>query len=146
MRQITKIVVHCAATPSDMDVGVKEIRSWHLKRGFNDIGYHFVIRRDGKIEKGRDVETIGAHVEGHNKNSIGICLVGGYKRVGKQLATENNFTPAQFDTLAELLKQLEAKYKGVKFYGHRDLNPGKDCPSFSLKDFMIARGWTRGWV
>lgn len=145
MRKIDRIVVHCAATTPDMDVGVKEIREWHLKRGFADVGYHYVIRRDGSIEKGRPDNIAGAHVEGYNRFSLGVCLVGGCRREGGKLVTENNFTPYQMDVLAELLKQLQGKYGQVEICGHRDLNKGKDCPSFSVKDFLIQRGWNRSW-
>lgn len=74
MREVQKHIIHC----SDSTFGdVAEIRRWHIARGFNDVGYHFVIRRDGEVEMGRTLETIGAHCKGHNTNSIGTCLVGG---------------------------------------------------------------------
>src|SRR5690606_114532 len=76
-RFINLLVIHCAATTPLMDIGAKEIDVWHKQRGWSKIGYHFVIRRNGVIEKGRDISEVGAHVEGYNKNSIGICMVGG---------------------------------------------------------------------
>ena len=77
MRKITKIIIHCAATPEGKDFTVQQIDQWHRQRGFRCIGYHFVIYRDGSIHKGRPIEQAGAHTSGHNAHSIGICLIGG---------------------------------------------------------------------
>lgn len=138
LRIINLIVVHCSATKPTMDIGVAEIRQWHTDpppkgRGWNDIGYHFVIRREGAVEKGRPIDTVGAHVEGHNANSIGICLVGGIDAKGKP---ESNFLPEQWKALEHLLVALTLKYPNVRICGHRDLNPGKDCPSFSVPAWL----------
>jgi N-acetylmuramoyl-L-alanine amidase len=139
MRPITTIIIHCSATPPDMDVGVKEIDQWHRQRGFNKIGYHFVIRRNGKTETGRTLNEVGAHAKGHNAKSIGICLVGGCRREGGKLLAENNFTPEQFTELESLLNELLASYPGVKIIGHRDVERGKECPSFSVRDWLAKR-------
>jgi len=73
---IQKLIIHCADTPPNMDVGAEEIRRWHVEgNGWSDIGYHYVIRRCGLIETGRDESTPGAHVRGHNTGSIGVCMV-----------------------------------------------------------------------
>jgi N-acetyl-anhydromuramyl-L-alanine amidase AmpD len=132
------LVVHCAATPPTWNGGAKEIRQWHRDKGWIDIGYHFVIRRDGTVETGRPENTVGAHVENHNSNSIGICLVGG---VDEKLKAQNNFTPAQFAALAEKLRELKAKYPNVTVQGHRDF-PGvkKDCPSFDTRKWIAEAG------
>lgn len=156
MRRISDIVIHCSATPPEMDVGWKWIRDLHTApkskggRGWADGGYHEVIRRDGTVEHGRNHATIGAHVAGFNKSSLGICMIGGVRRAtrnGKDvLIAENNFTPAQFDTLEAMLREFSAKYPGAKISGHRDFDKGKECPSFSVRDFLTARGWERTWV
>jgi len=133
MRDIDFLVVHCAATKAKMDVGVKEIKKWHLDRGWADIGYHYVIRRNGEIEKGRPDEVTGAHVAGHNKNSLGICLVGGIDDEGH---AEPNFTEEQFNTLESLLDELLVKYDLMEdsILGHRDFpGVGKACPSFNVR-------------
>lgn len=140
------IVVHCSATFADMDVGVKEIRKWHKKRGWSDVGYHKVIRRDGTVEDGRDMADVGAHVKGKNKTSVGICMVGGVDQRGEAAA---NFTTLQYRALKVLLDELQEKYPKAKVCGHRDLSPDKnkdgkvtkdewlkDCPSFDVADFM----------
>ena len=82
-RTIKELIVHCSATPEGKDYSVNTIRQWHLQRGFSDIGYHYVIYRDGSIHTGRDESIIGAHCTGHNANSIGVCYIGGCASDGK---------------------------------------------------------------
>lgn len=156
MREITKIIIHCSATPPDMDVGVAEIRRWHADpppkgNGWNDIGYHFVIRRDGQFERGRPVEIQGAHcaAQNGNKASIGICMVGGVRRglhpkTGKPaLLVENNFTHSQWLTLEQQLELLQIRFPKIDtILGHRDLDPGKECPSFSVRDWSGSARWS----
>lgn len=125
---IEKIVIHCADTPASMDIGVDEIQRWHLDRGWADIGYHYVIRRDGEIEIGRPESIQGAHVRGHNRNSLGICLVGGKGGF--------NFTARQMEALKELVARLRDKYSVAEIYGHRDLDSGKECPSFDVGEYF----------
>lgn len=129
------IVIHCAATRPSMDVGVKEIRQWHKQRGFFDIGYHYVIRRDGTVETGRPDDVIGAHVENYNTQSVGICLVGGVPENNVN-GFEANFTEAQMKSLSHLLGDVKAKYKGARVVGHHDLNAGKACPSFNVSKWL----------
>ena len=64
MRNIDSIIVHCSATKAGQDFTATDIDRWHRERGFNGIGYHYVIRLDGKLEKGRDVALAGAHCKG----------------------------------------------------------------------------------
>lgn len=130
MRKINLIVIHCADTYARMDIGVKEIREWHLAKGFNDIGYHYVIRRDGTIEAGRPLEKPGAHAAGYNSQSIGICYAGGK---GDNDKPEDNRTPVQKQTLHDLVNSLKQQFPQAKIVGHRDL-PGvqKVCPCFSV--------------
>lgn len=130
--QTRTIIVHCAATKPDMSIGLREIRQWHKERGFLDVGYHFIIRRDGSVEEGRDVNQVGAHTIGQNETSVGICLVGG---VDDQMRPAANFTPQQMATLRNLLKEMQAKYPGAVIKGHRDF-AAKACPSFEVKRWL----------
>ncbi len=139
MRDIKGIIIHCSATKPDMDIGVEEINKWHLMRGWSGIGYHYVIRRDGKLENGRDIEKNGAHVKGHNKGTIGICLVGG---IDSRQNPENNFTDAQFKTLQELIEGMvfEPYVKGGAYIkGHNEFS-SKACPSFNVQDWLKKVG------
>lgn len=130
MIDIDLIVVHCSATPADMNIGAKEIGGWHTQKGWQDIGYHFVIRRDGSIEQGRDIGVPGAHVAGHNHNSLGICLVGGLDDEGSPLA---NFTGVQYESLMRLVGELLTSYPDAHVCGHRELDPRKACPCFDVR-------------
>lgn len=133
MREIKKIIVHCSATRPSMDVGAREIRDWHTKNnGWSDIGYHGVIRRDGTFEPGRSFDTPGAHTSGQNKNSVGICLVGGVG--GDNKTPENNFTPAQFETLERTVRELLQKFPEATVHGHNEF-AAKACPSFNVREW-----------
>lgn len=134
MREINLLVVHCSASSPKVDADVAMITRWHRLRGFLTIGYHYVIRRSGELQKGRPEEQIGAHVEGYNKNSLGICMVGGVNEMGKPA---NNFTPAQWESLKTLLYQLKIQHPDARICGHRDLpNVHKDCPSFDVATWL----------
>lgn len=125
------IVVHCSATRCSDKYDWKTIDQMHRQKGWLMIGYHYVIKKDGTIQQGRDEESIGAHVEGHNEDTIGICLIGGVDIKGK---STNNFTQEQFDSLRLLVDYLLVKYKGADVLGHRDFpNVNKDCPCFDVK-------------
>jgi hypothetical protein len=141
MRSIEQIVVHCAATKPSLDVGVAEIRGWHKQRGWADIGYHYVIRRNGEVEKGRPDAQPGAHVAGHNQRTLGVCMVGGLDADGNPAP---DYTPEQWRSLRELLDDLQARYDVDEdgILGHRDFpGVGKACPSFDVR-----RWWTTGDV
>lgn len=137
--QINMIVVHCSATPAHMDIGKDEINKWHTAQGWIGIGYHYVIRRDGSIDLGRPLARPGAHVEGHNKYSIGVCLVGGVDKGGPTGKPEDNFTPMQKATLLVLLYQLRNLFPDTRICGHRDLQPKKACPSFDVGRWLLAQ-------
>ena len=132
-RTIHYLVVHCSATPEGRDHTAKDIDLWHRQRGFNEIGYNYVVRLDGKIEGGRDVDKIPAHVTNHNKDSIGICYIGGIDK--NTLRPKDTRTAEQKEALKKLLTELKALYPEAEILGHRDF-PGvaKACPCFNAKD------------
>lgn len=126
-RDIKELIVHCSATPEGKDYSVDTIRQWHLQRGFSDIGYHYIIYRDGSIHIGRDESIIGAHCTGHNTNSIGICYIGGCTVDGK--TPKDTRTEAQKSSLLKLLSELKKKYPKAVIHSHKDY-ANKACPSF----------------
>lgn len=147
MKPVSLLVVHCSATPAARDIGVAQLRAMHLARGFRDVGYHYIIRRDGRVEKGRPDNVMGAHVEGHNDGSLGICLIGGVKPDGR--TAEQNFTPDQYTSLERLLRDLKGRYPSARVCGHRDLSPDrnrdgrvtpdewlKQCPTFDVAAWL----------
>lgn len=131
------IVVHCSATKPDQDIGAATIRRWHIEKGWSDIGYHDVIKRNGMREAGRDLYAVGAHVAGYNSASVGVCLVGGIDKNGKP---ENNFTDAQFKTLKRVITDYLKLWPHAIVQGHRDF-PGvaKDCPCFNVSEWWAEQ-------
>lgn len=134
-RVIKELIVHCTASQEWVDLTVDQIRSMHKKNGWSDIGYHYVIYRDGSIHNGRNVNISGAHCEGHNSISIGIVYVGGLDKNGKAKDTR---TDAQKASLTSLLKNLKKLYPNAKIMGHRSVwgenTPSKwkkQCPCFN---------------
>lgn len=129
MRDIDEIIVHCTATKPSMNIGVKEVDKWHRQRGWNGCGYHAVIRRDGTVEYGRDYETQGAHVRGHNENTIGIAYAGG---IGENLEPEDNMTDEQEFSMLCLIEELRFQFGDLRVTGHNDYSY-KACPSFKVE-------------
>ncbi|MEH8092313.1 N-acetylmuramoyl-L-alanine amidase [Gallibacterium anatis] len=161
---ILKIVIHCSATQNGKqlrnktETAAQVIDRWHQQRGFKrqawayrtfnphlqHVGYHYIIDTDGTVETGRKVGETGAHVKGHNQNSIGICLVGGITIDGKNYG---RYTAKQWQALHRLLRELEAKYPQARICGHRDLSPdlngdGTITPNEWLKDCPCFDVWT----
>ena len=130
-RNIKEIIIHCSATPEGKDFTTAQIKQWHLARGFSDIGYHYVIYRDGSIHTGRDESVSGAHCTGHNTISIGVCYIGGVASDGK--TPKDTRTDAQKAALVKLLKQLKAKYPQAKIYPHYKF-AAKACPCFNAEE------------
>ncbi len=125
-RQITEIIVHCTATREGREVTVAEIDRWHRERGFEQIGYHYVVQLDGRVCLGRPEWKAGAHCRGHNAGSIGVVYVGGMDKSGMPKDTR---TAAQKASLVRLLSLLARRYPGAAIHGHREYAV-KDCPCF----------------
>lgn len=127
MRKIRRIVIHCSDTEDSLDISARDIREWHTRdNGWSDIGYHYVVRRNGTLEKGRDLDQIGAHVQGHNKDSIGICWVG-----RKQISSE------QYTSLLAVVRGLMNMFNLTvdNVYGHKELDDHKTCPNLDMDYF-----------
>jgi len=130
MREIKKVIIHCADTPEGRDVKTEEIKRWHTEeRGWSDIGYHWVVELDGSIHQGRSEDIAGAHCRGHNSDSIGICYVGGADSEGNPKDTR---TEGQKDSLKSLITEILDRHANAEVFGHRDFSE-KACPSFDAK-------------
>lgn len=119
MRTVSYLVVHTAADPREggsHDTPARDIRRWHLARGWTDIGYHYVVRRSGGVEQGRPEWRVGAHVEGLNTKSIGICLSGHGDKAPMTQEQEN----ALLDLLVKLMKRYNIPAHRV--IGHKEVN------------------------
>lgn len=160
-RSIKKIVIHCSASQNGKRLGdggrktaAACIDVWHSARGFKRdsaareafnptlfaIGYHYVIDCDGAKQTGRSLDEVGAHVAGHNTDSVGICMVG-----------TDKFTQAQWQALGSLVRALQLKYPTAAIVGHRDLSPDlngdgtitpneylKTCPGFTVAEWVAT--------
>lgn len=133
MRPIDKIIIHCSATPENRNVTVEDINEWHIRRGFNEIGYHYVIYLDGTVHIGRKEEKIGAHCSKNNLTSIGVCYIGGVAKDGK--TPKDTRTEKQKDSMIRLVKSLLEKYnlRISDVYGHYQF-AAKACPSFDIEE------------
>ena len=130
MRQIKRIIIHCTATPEGRDHTAKEIDRWHKAQGWSGIGYHYVIRLDGTVENGRPVEKVGAHVKGHNADSIGVVYVGG---CDTSMKAKDTRTPAQKAALVKLVADIQKRYPNTTVHGHNEFDKQKACPSFDVR-------------
>lgn len=137
-RKTDTIVIHCADTTASMDIGAAEIRKWHVhERGWKDIGYHFVIRRNGSIEAGRPIWALPAAVMGDNHHIIAIVMVGGCAVIRGKKRQQDNFTPEQWTALKSCMAGVFHKYPQIAAVkGHRQyqeaIDQGKYCPSFDV--------------
>jgi hypothetical protein len=134
-RSIKELIVHCAATAEGKDYTVDDIRAWHKLRGFSDIGYHYVIYRDGRVMLGRPIGQVGAHVEGHNTGTIGISYIGGVSADGK--TAKDTRTEAQRASMLWLTDQLCRKFPITKVTGHNQY-AAKACPSFDVRKDALS--------
>lgn len=130
MRTITQIIIHCSATRESQPYTLSDIHRWHQARGWNGCGYHYVILLDGTIQQGRTLEQVGAHCQGHNAHSIGICYIGGLDARGQPADTR---TPEQKDSLWALVKALRKRFPQATVHGHHEFAP-KSCPCFNVQE------------
>lgn len=129
MRKINKIIIHCSDTRTNQRFTIEDIRSWHLKRGFVDVGYHWYIDLDGNTHKGRDISRVGAHCKGQNSNSIGICFEGGKT---PNLIKWNSPNELQLKAFDLLIKEIQVELgKSLPLHGHYEYS-SKTCPNFDV--------------
>jgi hypothetical protein len=122
-----EIIIHCSATPNGRPHTAADIHLWHKNRKpvpFDGIGYHWVIRIDGGVEAGRPEYWTGSHARGHNRNSIGICLIG-----------TDEYSPEQWFALERLVGELRTRYPHASIIGHNEVS-NKTCPGFNVQDWL----------
>lgn len=141
MRPLNEIIIHCTATKADWATNktskekVNEVRRWHKDKGWSDIGYHFLIDRDGTVIEGRPLDKVGAHVKGHNTGTIGISLFGGHGASADDNFYDN-FTEDQERSLKKLISDLQDNHPSItKITGHNQWAP-KACPGFSVPAWL----------
>lgn len=143
MRPIAEIIVHCSATHPNwmhgkaIDAKISEMRRWHKGLGWRDIGYHFIVDRNGDVGLGRPVAQIGAHVKGHNIGTIGVCLLGGHGSSADDRFSDN-YTIAQDEALRDLIDELQHDFPRIqKISGHNEY-AAKACPGFRVQPWLMA--------
>lgn len=147
-KSIKQIFVHCTATREGQDIDAATIKRWHLNQGWSDIGYHFVVKLDGTVERGRPEHRPGSHARGFNRGSVALVYVGGLDKQGKPKDTR---TPEQTAAMHKLVSNLTKAYPGAKVLGHRDISPDKDgdgkvephewlkmCPCFDVREWWYG--------
>ena len=138
MREIDKIIIHCTATPdyNPTDVAfdrysITDIERWHKAKGWDSCGYHYVIKRSGKIQRGRPDDTIGAHCKGHNSSSIGVCYIGSVTPTTMQVA-------ALYLVCCEIMLNYSLSFSDI--FSHNSFNLAKTCPGFNI-DKLLNKFW-----
>ena len=133
--QIDTVIIHCLDTYAGMNTDVATVTEWHKARGFDTIGYHYLIKRDGKVKRGRPDDVVGAHAKGYNTGSLGIAMAGGK---GDDDGPSVNFTHHQWKSLQELCVNLKKKYN-AKIIGHNEVSD-KTCPNFDVQAWQEGLG------
>lgn len=123
--KVKEIIIHCSATPNGRHTTAEDIHRWHQERKWSGIGYHYVIRTDNVLDRGRPEYWTGAHAKGHNTGSIGICMIG-----------TDVYNEDQWHILGELLRDLLIRYPGVKVIGHNEIS-NKSCPGFDVQWWLL---------
>lgn len=132
MREINRIILHCSDTFEGMEFDIDDIREWHTSepRNWDDVGYHYVIKLNGDIELGRDLDVVGSHTLGQNKDSIGICYIGGRDEDG---SPKDTMTFMQDLSVLRLVEALRTTLGRITLHGHNEFS-SKTCPSFDVQD------------
>lgn len=136
-RPISEIIIHCTATAEGKDFTVDDIRAWHKARGWSDVGYHYIVYRDGTVHEGRPIGQVGSHVAGHNTGTIGISYVGGVTADGK--APKDTRTASQRASLLWLVAELRRKHKDIRAVTGHNQYAAKACPSFDVRRDALSR-------
>lgn len=126
MTSVERLVVHHSAS-SRVSTTLEWIEGWHRAKGWDGVGYHWVIEDDGVIRAGRPVPSTGAHVRGHNDSSLGVCVVGDNTR------EEHRWNDAQKDALRRLVAACRVVWPGIPVVRHADVGPTL-CPGITKEE------------
>jgi N-acetylmuramoyl-L-alanine amidase len=142
-RGVSSVVIHATETFTNKNIGAEEIDAIQKKLGEDEIGYHYVIRRDGRLQRGRPVEKEGSHCPtgNYDKTSIGIVMVGGINRASTEQSFETSsasFTRAQYNTLEQFLQVFYNNFSGGEVFGHSDIETDELDPYFDVSEYILS--------
>ena len=144
-REITEVVVHWSETPTNKNIGSEEINETHLASELNGIGYHYVIRRDGSLQRGRPANITGEHAiaNNHNQRSLGIVFVGGINvpsetRNIEDFTSVQSLTRSQFNTFDHFCRSFYNVFEGGQIVGHSDIDELANDPGFDVRAYVKA--------
>jgi hypothetical protein len=144
-RDVTEMVVHWTETNTNKNIGSEEINKYHIELGLDGIGYHYVIRRDGSLQRGRPINLEGQHspVNSHDTRSIGVVFVGGINVPTGTPNSENfidvqSLTRSQFNTFDHICRAFYNTYPGGQVLGHNDVDEDEVDPGFDVINYVGA--------
>ena len=142
-REITEVVCHWTETPTNKNIGSEEINNLHVDQGLNGIGYHYMIRRDGSIQRGRPVNIEGEHAINHNQRSIAVCFVGGINVPSEtinltQYISSSSLTRSQFNSFDHFCRAFYNVWPGGQIVGHSDIDTLTNDPGFDVRAYVKA--------
>lgn len=142
-RDVSSVVIHATETFTNKNIGAEEIDAIQKKLGEDEVGYHYVIRRDGRLQRGRPVEKEGSHCPtgNYDKTSIGIVMVGGINRASTEQSFETSsasFTRAQYNTLEQFLQVFYNNFSGGEVFGHSDIETDELDPYFDVSEYILS--------
>ncbi len=145
-RDITEFVTHWTATFTNQNIGAEDVHAWHLDRNFSGCGYHYIILRDGRLQRGRPLNVQGAHAKkfGHNSYSIGLAFAGGFNCPSdtpnpEKFTSSESFTEEQWNTYAMFVESFYIIWPGGQAWGHSDTDPGKIDPGFDVQQYVYNK-------
>ena len=145
-RDITEFVTHWTATFTNQNIDAEDVHAWHLDRNFSGCGYHYIIQRDGKLQRGRPLNIKGAHAKkfGHNSYSIGLAFAGGFNCPSgtpnpEKFTSSDSFTEEQWNTYAMFVESFYTVWPGGQAWGHSDTDPGKIDPGFDVQQYVYNK-------
>jgi len=125
-REVDRVFLHCSASNVASHDDVQVIRSWHMGRGWKDVGYHYFIKSTGELQIGRRLSWTPAAQVGHNIGTIAICLSG---------LNSEDFNDTQFETLIKLCRDMNEQIPNLTFHGHNEVSD-KACPVFDYRKVL----------
>lgn len=144
-REVTEVVVHWTETHTNKNIGSEEINKYHRDARLDGIGYHYVIRRDGSLQRGRPVSLVGQHapINSHNLRSIGIVFVGGINVPSGTPNSENflsaqSLTRSQINTFDHFCRSIYSIFPGAQIVGHSNIDDDEFDPGFDVTSYVRA--------